>query len=165
MLTHHISHPSHFTEWLLIILSLSAACFGIFLAWALYFKDRNFNLVRSFVSRFPFLYRVVYNKYYVDELYNATFVAGTLKSAELSSKFDLKGIDACVNGARHITVGTSIFSGFFDLKIIDGIVNFLGWLAKAFGNIFRKLQTGVVHNYAFVLGLGAFIALFIYIIL
>ena len=32
-------------------------------------------------------------------------------------------IDGAVNGTRHLTVGTSFFSGLFDLNVVDGAVN------------------------------------------
>ncbi|HPR63506.1 MAG TPA: NADH-quinone oxidoreductase subunit L [Thermoanaerobaculia bacterium] len=160
---HHTAHVSPALEWLLILGSLAVAGLGIFTAWALYMKDRDWGWVKGFVTRHPVLHRVVFNKYYVDELYGATVVAGTMNLANGSATFDARAIDGVVNGTRHATVGTSIFSGFFDLRIVDGLVNLSAWLADAMGRVFRKVQTGVVHNYALILGLGAFCALAIYI--
>ena len=51
----------------------------------------------------------------------------------------------------------SLLSGFFDKYVVDGLVNFSGWLMRAGSRFFRGLQTGVVSQYALVLGLGTFI--------
>ncbi len=118
-------HLSFHTEVVLISLSVMAAFLGLFLAFKLYVKDKDWNFVKNFVLKHPFLYNVVYNKYYVDEFYGKTVVAGVLKSSFAMAKFDLNYIDGAVNAIRHATVGTSFFSGFFDLRFIDGIVNLL----------------------------------------
>ena len=51
----------------------------------------------------------------------------------------------------------SLLSGFFDKYVVDGLVNASGWLMRAGSRFFRTLQTGVVSQYALVVGIGAFI--------
>ena len=46
---------------------------------------------------------------------------------------------------------------FFDLKVIDGIVNGAAWVTGAVGQLVRPLQTGFVRNYALYLLLGVVI--------
>lgn len=162
-----IEQPHHLpfnTEAILILLSIGAAFLGFFLAYKLYIKDKDWNFVKNFVLKFPNLYKIVFNKYYIDEFYGATVVLGTIKGAEKLAKFDLKGIDSFVNGVRHATVGTSLFSGFFDLKFVDGIVNFVANFLGWGGNLWRKMQTGVIQHYAFILTFGVFFLITIYLI-
>ncbi|MGQ9496680.1 MAG: NADH-quinone oxidoreductase subunit L, partial [Thermoanaerobaculaceae bacterium] len=100
------------------------------------------------------LYRLIANKYYVDEFYGKTFVAGTLSLAEASFAFDAKVVDGAVNGARHATVATSFFSGFFDLNIVDGLVNLLARAYGAASGVLRQVQWGLVQAYALIMTVG-----------
>jgi NADH-quinone oxidoreductase subunit L len=73
--------------------------------------------------------KVVYNKWYVDEFYDAVVVQPIIRA----SRFCWKVIDA---------------------GIIDGFVNAVGYLARAFGWFGSLFQTGTVNTYAFILSLG-----------
>jgi NADH-quinone oxidoreductase subunit L len=48
--------------------------------------------------------------------------------------------------------------------VVDGLVNLSGWLMRAGSRFFRGMQSGLVSQYALVLGLGAFI-LVVYLVL
>ncbi|MCJ7440486.1 MAG: hypothetical protein MUO25_02730, partial [Thermoanaerobaculaceae bacterium] len=142
------------TEWVLILLSVGVAVAGILLARRFYFGPEAFRRPRALAERFPTLYATVANKYYVDEIYGATVVAGTVNLARGSYEFDARVVDGAVNGTRHLTVGTSFFSGFFDLNVVDGLVN---WLADFYGwasRVLRRVQWGVVQGYALVMVVG-----------
>ena len=71
---------------------------------------------RRLAERFPFAYTLLLNKYCVDELYDATVIAGTIGLADLLWEFDARVVDGAVNGTRHATVGSSFLSGIFDLQ-------------------------------------------------
>ena len=108
-------------EWVLIALSVAVAVGGILLARRFYFGSRGVpSARRALAERFPALYTTVANKYYVDEIYGATVVAGTMNLAKGSYEFDARVVDGAVNGTRHLTVGTSFLSGLFDLNVVDG---------------------------------------------
>ncbi|MGQ9836079.1 MAG: NADH-quinone oxidoreductase subunit L, partial [Thermoanaerobaculaceae bacterium] len=68
------------------------------------------------------LYRLIANKYYVDEFYGKTIV----RPLEKTSYFSWKGID---------TVG------------IDGTLNAFAFFTEITGDFLRFLQTGNVRNY------------------
>ncbi len=78
--------------------------------------------------------RVLYNKWYVDELYDRVIVQPVL-------------------GASRA------FWKVIDQVVIDGTVNLLGGLAKASGWFASLFQTGSVNTYAFVLTLGVLVIL------
>ena len=61
-------------------------------------------------ERFAGAHRLLSNKYYVDELYNATVIAGTLASARRLWTFDRRVVDGAVNGTGWLTVISSWFS-------------------------------------------------------
>jgi NADH-quinone oxidoreductase subunit L len=141
-------------EWVLIALSVAVAVAGILLARRFYYGPEAFQRPRRLAERFPALYGAIANKYYVDEIYDATVVAGTSGLAQGCYEFDARVVDGAVNGTRHLTVGTSFLSGVFDLNVVDGLVNlladFYGWGSRAL----RRVQWGVVQGYALVMAVG-----------
>ncbi|MCP2520771.1 NADH-quinone oxidoreductase subunit L, partial [SCandidatus Aminicenantes bacterium Aminicenantia_JdfR_composite] len=146
-----------------IFLSVIIALIGIYLAYLFYLRKPE--LAKRTAQRFPRVYKILYNKYYVDEAYNLIFVQPTLNFGTFLAEYDLKIIDGAVNGSAFITRNTSAFSGIFDLKIIDGIVNFIAWFLKQKSFIFRKVQTGAIQNYALaiIIGLLIFITLTLFL--
>ena len=112
----------------------------------------------AWANRFPGLHKLLANKYWVDELYDATVVRGFWGTARALFRFDAGVIDGfLVMGVRHLTVATALLSGFVDKYIVDGFVNFVGWVLNRFSTLFRRLQTGLVSQYALVLVLGVFV--------
>ncbi len=130
---------SHSTalELFLMAVSVAIAFIGIGIAYFLYLKHPA--LPRRLAERWSGLYRLVSNKYYVDELYQVLFVNSLKK------------------------LGMGLWKGF-DEFIIDGTVNgiayFVGWLS----NLMRRMQTGFVQNYAFSMIIGGVILALYYIV-
>jgi NADH-quinone oxidoreductase subunit L len=153
-------HGHHAPVWLELVLmgvSVAVAVGGIWMATRTY-KDRGLEGGEAWAARFPAVHRTLVEKYKVDELYDATVVKGTWASARGLFRFDASVIDGFfVNGTRHLTVAVSLLSGFFDKYVVDGLVNLSAWFMQAGSRFFRGLQTGVVSQYALVLGLGTFI--------
>ncbi len=135
---HHAHYPAMF-------LSLAIAGIGILFSFLFYqFKILNPD---SILRQFPFLYKLSFRKWYFDEIYNATVVAGTVGLAKISALFDLKVIDGLVNGCAWFTRQFGYFIGHFDNIVIDGLVNFLANITGFFGSLVRYLQTGKVQTY------------------
>ncbi|HET7521788.1 MAG TPA: NADH-quinone oxidoreductase subunit L [Bacillales bacterium] len=106
---------------------------GIYLAWLIYEKG---TVPRDWLSKkIPFGHRVLYRKYYIDELYRHTVVRGTS--------------------------GFSRFLSFFDSFVIDGLVQFSAAVTQAVGGAGRRLQTGRVQTY----GAAAFVGLVVVIVI
>ncbi len=84
------------------------------------------------------LERIIYNKYFIDEIYNTVFV----KSYNYLSE--------------HVLF-------WFDRVIVDGIVNSFGEMAITSGKTVKRLQNGNISFYLFVMA-WAIIAMFIYLI-
>jgi len=155
-LAHHVSLA---TEWLTILLSVGVAGLGIYLATRFYTGPQALAVPQRIATTFPRLYRLVANKYYVDELYQATVVAGTLGLSRASFAFDSKVVDGAVNGTRDLTVGTSFFSGFFDLAVVDGLVNAVAKAYEVASRALRRVQWGLVQAYALIMTFGFLVAL------
>ena len=110
------------------------------------------------------IHRVLTNKYYVDELYNATVIRGTLLFATFLALFDVYVIDGAVNLVRHATV--FVFghgSRLFDTYVVDGAVNGVAYTAKGGSTMFRRMQNGFVQNYAAIMGAGIVLLAVVYL--
>jgi NADH-quinone oxidoreductase subunit L len=127
---------------------------AMLLAWWIYKKDPSWSRATAFVNRFPGLFRWVHNKYYVDEFYEAAIIGPCKQLGAQLWAFDAWFVDGCVNGAARFTLILSHISFWIDSKIVDGLVNLVAWIIQAIGSLFRKLQSGRVQHYAFVMFLG-----------
>ena len=161
----HGHHASLGLELLLMAVSVGAAIVGIWMAWRTWGGERGLEGGHGWADRFPGVHRLLANKYYVDEVYDATVIRGTWATARRLFKFDAGFIDGwLVNGSRHLTVAISLLSGFFDKYVVDGIVNFFGWFMHAGSRMFRALQTGLVSQYALVVAVGMLVLTGFYLV-
>ena len=135
---------------------------GILLARKFYVTSPE--LSERMAERFAGAHRTLSHKFYVDELYNATAVAGTFASARTLWTFDRKVVDGAVNGTSWVTVISSWFSGLTDRTIVDGVVNLVGWVVQESSLVFRRFQTGLVQNYALLMlfGIFAFVGIYLF---
>jgi NADH-quinone oxidoreductase subunit L len=119
-------------EYGLMILSAIAAGTGILLAYMIYISKPA--RAKNLGAKFPGIYKTLWNKYYVDEFYNAAFVQPVIKLGQFFWQVtDLKGVDGLANGSAAL----------------------IGWLS---GKI-RTVHTGLVRNYILVFTLGVIIIL------
>ena len=107
---------------------------GILVGLSMYVRHRPDPAAVSRAAG-PF-YRLLVNKYFVDELYDRRIVEA------LRAAF----------GAMWA----------FDIHIIDGLANRLGWLAAVGGSGLRRAQTGIVGNYALTIVAGLLVILVAY---
>ena len=150
----------HSAHYIAMILSMVCAGVGILLAAAFYYW-KKFS-AENLAEKIKPLYNFSLNKWYFDELYNATFVKGTLALSLAMKWFDDKIIDGAVNGAAYITKKSSVGSRRFDDGFIDGLVNFMGSTVMFFGLLFRKIQTGKIQNYLAYVVFGIIVFYFIF---
>jgi NADH-quinone oxidoreductase subunit L len=69
--------------------------------------------------------------------------------------FDLHVVDGLVNLAAQLGVFASFLVGKFDDYVVDGAVNGVASATIGGGSILRRLQTGKLYHYVFVLAGGA----------
>jgi len=117
------------------------------------------------LGQVPGLYTLVKNKYYFDELYWATIVKALFALSRRAFVFDQKVVDAVVNGAAWATVRLAEVQKLVDIHVVDGAVNGVGELTRQVGGGFRRLQTGLVQNYALFafVGLAVVAGLYLYL--
>jgi NADH-quinone oxidoreductase subunit L len=126
------AHPSAeggaLVEVALMLASVVAVAIGFCLAYWLYL--RRWGLAARWTRSARWLYDVVYNKYYVDEAYTEAIVK------------PLRALGA-------------VLYDLVEERTIDGSVNGLARLVGLLGEGVRRLQTGLVRNYALVMLAGA----------
>jgi NADH-quinone oxidoreductase subunit L len=159
---HEAPHASRGLELGLMGFSVLIAVIGIALAWKLYVTSPEVS--ETLAERWAGAHRVLSNKYYVDELYNTTVVAGTMAGGRSLWGFDRRVVDGAVNGTGWLTLFWSWLSGLSDRYVVDGAVNSVGWTAHEASYWFRRLQTGLVQNYALLMLFGIFAFVSIYLI-
>jgi NADH-quinone oxidoreductase subunit L len=160
-----VPHIAAALAWGLIGIAIVVAVTGILLAGRLYGRRRGLATEEAWERHLPAVRRILANKYYVDELYDATVVRGTWALAYALYLFDVKVIDGMlVHGARNLTLISSMISGFFDKYVVDGLVNLTGAVLDAFSRLFRRLQSGYVGSYALVLAVGMFALVAVYML-
>lgn len=132
-------HESHAAEFTLMTISVVLAASGIYAAWRWYVQHTD--VPDRIAGKFARTYRILLNKYYVDEAYDAVVVRPTQTA---SDKFLWKGVDVI---------------------IIDGAVNGTAKVIAIAAQTVRRVQTGVAQSYAMVIvaGIVAVIAALLFI--
>lgn len=133
VLGHPHIHVSGITEALLMGSSILAGALGIALAFYMYRLQPQ--LPALIAERFAALYRLLLNKYYIDELYGKLIVEPTL------------------GFSRRVILR------IVDLGCIEGVVN---GLPRAIGNAsqqLRRIQDGQVSHYLAWMGGGALVVM------
>jgi NADH-quinone oxidoreductase subunit L len=159
---HEESSVSPNVERGLMVFSLAIAVIGILLARKFYVTSPEIS--DRLADQFAGPHRVLSNKYYVDEAYNATVISGTFTAGKGLWAFDRTVVDGVVNGSGWFTIVSAWFSGVADRRLVDGAVNLVGRICEEGSFWFRKLQTGLVQNYAMwmLVGIFAFVSIYLF---
>ncbi len=117
------------TEWMLILITTLIALTGIYVSWQTYGGGNGLAKGRVWAERFPLLHRLLLNKWYVDEVYDALIV-------------------------RPLAAVSRFFWKVVDTFVIDGAINAGAFLTELTGDVGRFSTTGNVRNYALYFFLG-----------
>lgn len=149
----------HWAHYPAMGLSILLGGLGILLAFLMYQwkKISADNLANKFKS----LYRGSLNKWFIDEIYDASFISGTLKLGDILSWFDSKIVDGIVNGTASVTRLFSRISGLFDTYVVDGFVNATAFISGFIGLNFKRIQTGKVQTYVVLVVFSILVLFFI----
>jgi len=158
---HEEPHISHGAELGLMAFSVLIAIAGIWRAYHVYVRSPE--TADNLKERYAGAHSLLYNKYYVDELYDATFIKGTMKSSFGLWTFDRRVVDGAVNGSGWVTVFASWISSLIDRYVVDGAVNLVGRSSEESSFLFRRVQTGLIQNYALLMlaGVCAFVSIYL----
>ncbi|WP_321472829.1 NADH-quinone oxidoreductase subunit L [uncultured Paludibaculum sp.] len=149
---HGAEHHDTSMEWILMGLSIGAALSGIFLARHIYLKMKESDRPTGGA-----LHPILYNKWYVDEIYDFLFIHGlSMRGGSLMAAFDRTVVDGGVNGTAWVTKLVSRISMWWDTWIVDGLVNLSAYTVRALSFPVRFFQTGFIQSYALVFIAGVF---------
>jgi NADH-quinone oxidoreductase subunit L len=159
---HAEPHVSRGIELGLMGFSLVVAVCGIMLARKFYVTSPEVS--DRLAVQWGGAHRVLSNKYYVDELYDATVISGTFGAGRKLWTFDRNVVDGVVNGSGWVTIISAWFSGLTDRTLVDGLVNLVGRIVEEGSFWFRRIQTGLVQNYAMLMlfGIFAFVSIYLF---
>ena len=135
---------AHSTEWMLMGISVTVAVIALIVAYIMYVKNEPSLEADADISGFK---KVLYDKLYIDELYDKLFVQTTNRlSAFFGQKVDPKGIDGLVNASGGVVqliskTGLKLQNGSTGLYLMlmgVAIVAVLG--ISIGGDIINKIQ-------------------------
>jgi len=109
-------------DWGLAGISVLAGLLGIGLAYIIYLKKSI--SAENIVARFPGIYKVLQNKYYIDEVYLWII--------------------------KNVMGGLAKVLYWFDIFFIDGIINGIALITRGSAKILRRTSTGQLQTYAMV---------------
>jgi len=141
---HEAAHHAE-PSYVLMIVSTIVALSGIGVAYLFYYKKR-FS-ADAIAERFKPLYTLLYHKYYFDEIYDAIIIRPLLKLTDALWWFDANVVDGLVNFSGWLTVKWSDLKQWFDEHIVDGAVNGAGYVCMAGSWLFKYIQSGSVQFY------------------
>jgi len=121
-------HGTEAEEWMVMAISVIAGFSGIGLAYFMYLKRTDIPV--RIAAQFSGVHRVLFNKYYVDELYSFLIVKPAFWIA------------------KNVLIGVT------DAKIIEAVVNGVPAAIGGFSRQLRKVQTGFLQHYATIMALG-----------
>jgi NADH-quinone oxidoreductase subunit L len=116
----HISNPT--TELMLMAVSVLVALIGVIYGWTRFSKNPDLEDATGFG-------KVLANKWYVDEFYNAIII-------------------------KPLNALATFFNNIFEKSIIDGIVNGVGKTVKYSSRQIRLIQSGQVGGYVLLMVIG-----------
>jgi NADH-quinone oxidoreductase subunit L len=143
-----------------LVLMLMMIATGIaLLGWgfAHYFYSVNVSAPDRLAAKFQAAYRILLNKYYVDELYDLLWVEPTKKLGFLFDWFDRTVIDGLVHGVARLADLAAAGSTWAEKYIIYGGLNVIGYGNHLAARQWRQLQSGMVHHYAAIIVAGLFL--------
>lgn len=135
----HVADPTpHVPELELLLMGASTliVLLGIAAAYAVYVKGWP-EIPKAWAQRFGVFYNLSFHKWWWDDLYNSTFVQGTIRLAKAAWQFDI--------------------------FVIDGVINGTAFMVRSVASRLRKLQTGQLQAYGvgMLIGVNLIVLLFL----
>ena len=118
-------------EIALVVISVGIASVGIAISFVLFNLKKSVPPTDDKITGFS---KILYNKYYVDEFYELSLIKPILKISEWLARA-------------------------FDKIVIDGFIVGIGKVFLWVSSVIRKVQTGIVGDYAFSIVIGAIVIL------
>jgi NADH-quinone oxidoreductase subunit L len=167
-LFHHFLMPEEaapHTNDLVLWLSIGVGLLGIVLGYVIYGVNplRHANAPDPLQLKLGVVFTWLKNKWYIDELYEATIIRATVAFARLFRFIDRAVVDGLLHAIVWATRGISqLFRWIGDEFFINGGFDTACETVRDSGGLMSRIQSGRVQNYFRVLGLGTAILLVVY---
>ena len=125
---HHLEHEASHGPGLSQQIAIFTAILGFYIAYLFYYKKPR--TAAAIAAKYPTVYRVVANKFYVDEIYHTVLVTPLLMFTR------------------------TILGGLIDLGIVNGSGYFAASTTRGLSFLTRRIQSGNIRSYAGWLALG-----------
>ncbi|MGR6835461.1 NADH-quinone oxidoreductase subunit L [Syntrophomonas erecta] len=129
MFAEFVKYPGaahHSPSTTVMLISALVAVAGILLAWVIYQKKAvDVDAVKA---KYQGLYNLLYNKYYIDEIYQWLIA--------------------------HLVDGTARLLFWFDIHVVNALVNGIAYFTGTSGKALRLIENGQVQVYAFFMFAG-----------
>ncbi len=132
-----MGHEVHAIEYVLMAVATGLAFLSWFVAKKWYNTDETWATPRALVQKYPKIYNLLWEKWFLDQAYYKGFVDPI------------------------ITTSRSFLWKIVDVNIVDGFVNGIAKLVELFGKLIRGLQSGITQSYAGLMVLGLILILII----
>jgi NADH-quinone oxidoreductase subunit L len=161
--TFDLHHPETF-DWAVVIASSLMVVAAVVIGWMIYGKDADTQKERDRV-RIPVVWPLLENKYYLDDLYMNGVVRPIMGPlARIVLWFDMRVIDGIVNVVGLGTKGLAAGVQVTDSNVVDGLYNLTASGTGATGEVVRKSFTGRVQQYAAFSFVGVIVIFALFII-
>ncbi|GAA4432165.1 NADH-quinone oxidoreductase subunit L [Pontibacter saemangeumensis] len=127
-------HIDHATEWMLMGISVAVAVIAAIIAYVMYVSKKTVPVPEG--ERLSPVHNLIYNKYYIDELYNTVIV-------------------------RPVMWLSTVLYRFVDTVLVDGVVNGFGKFATQSGRTLRYAQSGTISFYVLMMVFSIVLILFL----
>jgi NADH-quinone oxidoreductase subunit L len=124
-------------EWLLVLVSIGVATGGILLA-SYFYKTGNFEKSKQVTEKLGWIYRLIHNKYKIDEIYSTVILRPV------------------------VWISDNLLKSWIDERFIDGaMVNGSAGFFKRFSSAISRLQSGYLQTYIVVFLIGVLILIWL----
>ena len=151
-----LAAPSGTIEAIPAGLTLAIVLVGFFAATAIYIARRM--PPTRFVGETGFmhsLYGFLEKRWYINAVYYKVFVDAPITASRwLSDSFDYRGLFKINDAGSALGIAASGASNWVDVNVVDGAANGFSELGQSLSRAFRRIQTGIVEQYALAFAIG-----------
>jgi NADH-quinone oxidoreductase subunit L len=156
-------HPEGI-DWVLVGITSAIVLTSLAVAWMIYGRDADTQLDRD-RFRIPVLWPLFENLYFIPEFYMNAIVRpimGTL--ARVVLWFDMYVVDGVVNAVGSVSLVFARVVRATDENVVDGVFNATAAATGAAGGELRKTVTGRVQQYAAFSFIGVLVIVVLFIV-
>jgi NADH-quinone oxidoreductase subunit L len=147
-------------------ITLAFALAGLALAYMLYMR-RSISPSSLVKESGPthMLYRFLENRWYMNAIYYKVFVNAPLRASYWTlDNFEIGVLQRVHGGGASLAIWFSAFGNWFDRNVVEAATDGVAGTGKVLSRAFRRLQTGILEQYALVFAIGLILILVFFLL-